>query len=214
MYVWFPVFLSRWSKMIGYDNLICNVVWCYGTCLQASLLSFFFLLKSFISFSSMATFAQCTNQDSNCVYAGTNLWHKIWYQYMHHDDMVCMLWEVWSLMCTSNVAGNTQMASLDRQVTQNGLGVINAIARGIYNGVVEVTVLGDDEWRCSWCRYQDDGDSSLSSRNTLGNGKTANSKSQTSNVKMVVAESGGGLHLAMRKWNDWLYTCQSWSCRP
>ena len=41
------------------------------------------------------------------------------------------------------------MASLDRQVTQNGLGVINAIARGIYKGVVEVTVLGDDEWRCS-----------------------------------------------------------------
>ena len=58
-------------------------------------------------------------------------------------------------MCTSNVArqktwsANTQMASLDRQVTQNGLGVINAIARGIYNGVIEVTVNGDDEWRCS-----------------------------------------------------------------
>ena len=32
-------------------------------------------------------------------------------------------------MCTSNVAGNTQMASLDRQVTQNGLGFINAMAR-------------------------------------------------------------------------------------
>ena len=32
-------------------------------------------------------------------------------------------------MCTSNVAGNTQMASLDRQVTQNGLGVSNAMAR-------------------------------------------------------------------------------------
>ena len=32
-------------------------------------------------------------------------------------------------MCTSNVAGNTQMASLDRQVTQNGLEVINAITR-------------------------------------------------------------------------------------
>ena len=52
-----------------------------------------------------------------------------------------------SLMCTSNVAGNTQMASLDRQVTQNGLGVNNAIARGIYNGIpryqddIEVTVL-------------------------------------------------------------------------
>ena len=48
-------------------------------------------------------------------------------------------------MCTSNVAGNTQMASLDRQVTQNGLGVNNAIARVIYNGVIEVTVLCDDE---------------------------------------------------------------------
>ena len=32
-------------------------------------------------------------------------------------------------MCTSNIAGNTQMASLDRQVTQNGLGVNNAMAR-------------------------------------------------------------------------------------
>ena len=31
-------------------------------------------------------------------------------------------------MCTSNVAGNTQMSSLDRQVTQNRLGVINAMA--------------------------------------------------------------------------------------
>ena len=55
-------------------------------------------------------------------------------------------------MFTSHVAGNTQMASLDRKVTQNGLGVNNAIARGIYNGVVEVTVLGDDEMRCCRCR--------------------------------------------------------------
>ena len=46
------------------------------------------------------------------------------------------------------------MASLDRRVTQNGLGVNNAIERGIYNGGIpryqddmEVTVLGDDEWR-------------------------------------------------------------------
>ena len=37
-------------------------------------------------------------------------------------------------MCTSDVVGNTQMASLDRQVTQNGLGVNNAMARGTYNG--------------------------------------------------------------------------------
>ena len=49
-------------------------------------------------------------------------------------------------MCTSNVAGNTQMASLDRQVTQNGLGVINAIAREYtmegYQDDMEVTVEG------------------------------------------------------------------------
>ena len=115
-------------KMIQDDR-----IWqCYVQCgmmlwhLLTSFFALFLLLKSFIlSFFSMATFAQCTNQDSNCVYAGTNLWHNIWYQY----DMVCMLWEVWSLMCTSNVAGNTQMASLNRQVTQNGLGVSNAMAR-------------------------------------------------------------------------------------
>ena len=152
MCMMFLLFFSWWSKMTGYDNLMCNEVWCYGTCLQASLLSFLLLKSLFsLSFFSMATFAQCTNQDSNCVYAGTNLWHKIWYQDMHHDDMVCMLWEVWSLMCTSHVSSNTQMASLDRQVTQNGLGVINAMARVIYNGVVEVTVLGDDERRCCRC---------------------------------------------------------------
>ena len=74
-------------------------------------------------------FAKCTNQDSDCVYAGTNLRHTRWYD-------TNMIWYVCngrcrSLMCTSNVAGNTQMASLDRQVTQNGLGVINAIARVI-----------------------------------------------------------------------------------
>ena len=123
------------------------------------------------------------------------------------NNDVCMLWEVWSLMCTSNVAGNTQMASLDRQVTQNGLGVINANARGIYNGVVEVTVLCDDEWRCSWCRYQDDGDSSLSSRNTLGNGKIVNSKSQMTYVKWLQRESGGGCgnSMGLRECNDGLW---------
>ena len=74
----------------------------------------------------------------------------ICYQY----DMVCMQWKGGSLMCTSNVAGNTQMASLDRQVTQNGLGVNNGMCKGIYNGGIpryqddmEVTVRGDDEWR-------------------------------------------------------------------
>mgnify|MGYP005814537723 CR=1 FL=1 len=44
------------------------------------------------------------------------------------------------------------MASLDRQVTQNGLGVNNAIARAMYNGVVEDTVLGNDDRRSCQCR--------------------------------------------------------------
>ena len=138
----------RWS-----DKTILYAMWYDAMALAYKLLcSLSLLLKSFISFFFYGHFAQCTNQDSNCVYAGTNLWHKILYQSMHHDDVVCMLWEVWSLMCTSNVAGNTQMASLDREVTQNGLGVINAMARGIYNGVIEVTVLGDEERRCGRCR--------------------------------------------------------------
>ena len=46
-------------------------------------------------------------------------------------------------MCTSNVAGNTQMASLDRQGTQNGIGVINAIAR-------EYTMEGYHDTKMIW----------------------------------------------------------------
>ena len=112
----------RWS-----DMTILYAMWYDAMALAYKLLCslFFFCLKAFFS---MATFAQCTNQDSNCVYAGTNLRHTRWYD-------TNMIWYVCngrcsSLMCTSNVADNTQMASLDRQVTQNGLGVINAICKG------------------------------------------------------------------------------------
>ena len=90
-------------------------------------------------------------------------------------------------MCTSNVAGNTQMASLDRQVTQNGLGVNNAIAR-------EYTMVSARLTSVAMMRSGVvDVDPFLISRNTLGNGKTTNSKSQMSNVKMVVAGCGGGM---------------------
>ena len=97
-----------------YGSMICNVAMLWPM-LTSSLL-FSFWLKSFFS---LATFAKCSNQDSNCVYAGTILWHKGWY------DDTKMIWYVCngrcgSLMCTSKVADNTQMASLDRQVTQNG----------------------------------------------------------------------------------------------
>ena len=128
MYVWFPVFLSRWSKMIGYDNLICNVVWCYVSCLQASLL-FLFCLK-LILFSLWPLLHNAQTKIA-IVYMWEETWGTRddmiprWYLY----GMVCMQWKGGSLMCTSNVADNTQMASLDRQVTQNGIGVINAMAR-------------------------------------------------------------------------------------
>ena len=60
----------------------------------------------------------------------------------------------------------------------------------MYNGVVEVTVLEDGEWRCSCCRYQDDVDPSLSSRNTLGNGKNHKIKISKGKCQMVVAGNG------------------------
>ena len=46
-------------------------------------------------------------------------------------------------MCTSNIAGNTQISSLKRQVTQNGLGVINAMAR-------EYTMEGYHDTKMIW----------------------------------------------------------------
>ena len=110
---------------------------------------------------------------------------------------VCMVWEVRSLMCTSLVAGNTQwLVSMGKLRKSKGMWGINAIAR-YDKDVVEVTVLCDDEWRCSWCRYQDDWDSSLSSRNTLGNGKTTNSKSRMSN-----GGSGNAVVVVEAQW-DW-----------
>ena len=87
-------------------------------------------------------------------------------------------------MCTSNVAGNTQMASLDRQVTQNGQGVINAMARVIYNDIVEVSVpMYDDDLVAMMRGGVVDVESFLVSQNTLGNRKTADSKSPKANVK-------------------------------
>ena len=46
-------------------------------------------------------------------------------------------------MCTSNVASNTRMASLDRKVTQNRLGVKNAMAR-------EYTMEGYHDTKMIW----------------------------------------------------------------
>ena len=92
IYVWFPVFLSRWSKMIGYDNLMrCGGF--YGYCLQASLLSFF--LKTYSLFIDMATMRNAQTKiailymrEQSCD-TRDNMMPR-WYQY----DMVCMQWKV------------------------------------------------------------------------------------------------------------------------
>ena len=113
----------RWS-----DMTILYVMWYDAMALAYKLFALSLLLKSLLFFCMYGHSAKCTNQDSNCVYAGTNLWHKGWYD----TKMIWYVCNGWCrpLMCTSHVAGNTQMASLDRQVTQNGLGVINAICKG------------------------------------------------------------------------------------
>ena len=120
---------SRWSKMIGYDNLICNVVCFYDYCLQASLLFLFCLKALFFFFLICGHNAKCTNQDSNWVYTGTILWHKGWYD----TNMIWYVCKVtadrWSLMCTSDVAGNTQRLVPIGKWRKMGYGVINANAR-------------------------------------------------------------------------------------
>ena len=56
-------------------------------------------------------------------------------------------------MCTSNIAGNTQMASLDRQVTQNGQGLtMQWQGESTMEGYHDTKMIwslpsGDDEWR-------------------------------------------------------------------
>ena len=67
---------------------------------------------------------------------------------MQHDDSMYAMGSMNTNVHKSRCR-QYSMASLDRQVTQNGLGVNNAIARGIYNDVVDVTVSCDDEWWCS-----------------------------------------------------------------
>ena len=108
-------------KMIQDDRIWQSYMQC-GMMLWHLLTSFFalflFCLKALFLFFSMATLH--------------NAQTKIAIVYMReqtcdtrYDSNICttMIWYVCygkygSVMCTSNVAGNTQMASLDRQVTQ------------------------------------------------------------------------------------------------
>ena len=68
-------------KMIQDDRVWQSYMQC-GMMLWHLLTSFFallFCLKAYSSSFLYGHFAKCTNQDSNCVYAGTILWHKRWY---------------------------------------------------------------------------------------------------------------------------------------
>ena len=61
-------------KMIQDDRIWQSYVQC-GMMLWLLLTSFF----AFFFLFWYGHYAKCTNQDSNCVYAGTILWHKRWY---------------------------------------------------------------------------------------------------------------------------------------
>ena len=95
--------------------------------LTSSLLSLFLCLKDYSLFFLWPLLHNAQTKIA-IVYMREQTWGTM-------DDMIprwyCMVCNgrYGSLMCTSNVAGNAQMASHDRQVTQNGLGVNNAIAR-------------------------------------------------------------------------------------
>ncbi len=120
------------------DMTILYAMWYDAMALAYKLfaLSFSFL-KSLFSFFGYGHNAKCTNQDSNCVYAGTILWHKGWY------DDINMIWYV----CNR----------------------------------------GYRPWQW-WEAVMLDVDPFLIIRNTLGNGKTANSKSPKEKCKMVLAK--------------------------
>ena len=105
IFLWYD---PRWSSMtilMLYDAMVLAYkIFAYLSILLKSL---------FGSLCGSSFLMQClTNQDNNWVYAMTTLWHKRWYQDIHHEDMVCMLWEVWSLMCTSRCQQYSK-ASLD-----------------------------------------------------------------------------------------------------
>ena len=91
----FPMFFSRWSKMIGYDNLMCNMVWCYGYCLQA-LCSLFLCLKAYsflfwiwsLMRNAQTKIAIVYMREQSCDTRDDMM--PRWYQY----DMICMQWKV------------------------------------------------------------------------------------------------------------------------
>ena len=89
-------------------------------------------------------------------------------------------------MCTSHVSCNTQwLVSMGKQRKRWAMMVINAIARDD-KGVIDVTVLGDDESFAKMSGGDDDVEPYLDSRNTIGHGNH-NSKSQRpKRVKIVI----------------------------
>ena len=134
-------------KMIQDDRIWQSYMQC-GMMLWHLLTSFFalfLLLKSLLLFLYMATMRNAQTKiaigyirEQSCETRDDMIPRLYWYG-MYAMGSVAS----WSLMCTSNVAGNTQMASLDRQVTQNGLGVINTMLR-------EYTMEGYHDTKMIW----------------------------------------------------------------
>ena len=139
-----PSMLCVWcspcsSQDNQYGSMICNVAMLW-LLLTSSLFSLF--LKAYSPFFCMTTMRNAQSKiaigyirEQSCDTRDDML--PIWY-----GKYVCN-GRCRSLMCTSIVADNTQMASLDRQVTQNGLGVNNAMAR-------EYTMEGYHDTKMIW----------------------------------------------------------------
>ena len=136
--------------------------------LKSSLLIFLFLLKSLFDSFSFELFwwplmQNFTNQASICVYAMTTLWHNRWYQDMHHDGMVCMLWKVWSLMCTSHVADNTQgLVSMGKWRKSKAMWLSMRLQKSMMISRYQVDIQGEGDTQSNvdvavrsspWCRW-------------------------------------------------------------
>ena len=109
--------------------------------LFAYLSSLLKILSGSFSFE-LFSYANFTNQDSNCVCDDIFVTHKLIPRYA---PRLYVLYGVCLLMCTSHVAGNTQwLVSMGKQRKRWYMMVINAIAR-YDKDVVEVTVRSEDE---------------------------------------------------------------------
>ena len=143
--------------------------------LKSSLLIFLFCLKAcwiFLFWALLlATYAKLHGPRYQlCISDDNPVTQEMISTCLYQDDMVCMQWVLWSLMCTSNVAGHTQRLVSIGMRCKMGYEVINAMARSTQrchrsyrpclrlmvskwlSGSYRWKIHGEDEWQ--WCSCQ------------------------------------------------------------